>query len=1514
MASGNITTEKLYLRTEMQVPLTTLQNDENHQFVSNPWKTGRAYKVGMIVYMSLEVDTDGDEFGNLAWYICQEVHTAGTFATDLSSNYWKMIGAGSGTNMVINGTVYPGITLGTGLGIDDCGVLSNTAAGYWEAVTGGDTIYYGPTVLIGDSVEPTTTGDKLQVVGDVFITGNITISGTVDGVDLSGFFGIGGGGIASGETWDLHRHTLGVDNTYHSQLADVDITALADDDILQYDGSTNKWKNIGVSVLSGTHTFGAGQTDVNASVSTAPVTNQILYYDGVEWNRLTVASNTATGLSGGPFSHAHDNRYYTESELDAGQLDNRYFTETELGTSGGAAIHFNNITNLPTSLSGDTLYSGDGVITSDREVFLGGYNLSVIQGSLGSTPTPGGVRTAMKISPLGFVGMGTLTQAPAAPLEIFEYAGTDDTQPHFRISVKPDSSIHTDFTVQEFGPAGSLLIQPSGSGSVKIQPKVDNLNAFQVLQRANPNLSNLTIPVFNVDTTNRRAGVNSLQPSASFHVQNGEATELSFLVSDQTTGQQNFLLVTGDGKVGINTEDNTPDATLEVNGDLMVKSILNETMPSKVLTVDGSGIVKYRTIVQFTQDLGIMSDQVFLQTTSGDAYANQTIRRIGMGLVGTSPNDTPEAVLHIKSESPSDFGMIFKISDGGTNDGTLFSVEDDGIVAFNHFRSANRQDGPTENGTSNITLLGGKFGNSLSFGLDTLNDPEFNSSNATFAMTHHHNDGLFGMGKVTLLDTSPDGMHAANGTSSSALPAGRNDYSFMIDDIAAPNSLRVGAAKASSAGDMVLNQYQRPAVSIGVDYGKQSTSLLDSCLTIENDEADYNILTVKDGSTADGIFYQIDGLGTHHFHKQMMTGGGSAMTVDSRVYGDGYVLPSVSIGAHKDLKTFAALTIVGEGQHPLIVTDGSTSSNTALMVDQEGNVLIGTDHDSDTGSTNARLYVQAFRNSDALVSPEEEIAFRIDNNDAITGLDNTPFIVKNGGAGDTDFYVGINKAEAQYTIDAHSDGNGQIRISSNAGSTVHVQADKDITDASGTADAKISLQSGSSFIWGIRNDQDDFAPFWLGQRGDKNAFTIAHNSATGAWTGVNNGQFAIQWESANYSIQILDNHARMSDMGTPGNVAVMMGDSHSTYSLCDTGTAPTLTLASNVNAPGDTENFTNPGGSLRITDGTTGDDVHFVIGEHGTAAFHPGQIDGTDSVMYIEKVLHEGQQKPKVVIGGNPADNHRDHYGCFTIFNKFGDPFTPKLGTPTDHPSMIILDGSTGDDKHFEIDGAGNMIVTPFGQGQTSGINSSNSATNSFLVSSYLSDEIDGSAATRLKPAVKIGVLEAGTNGGLSGEGDAALTIRASDQHFIEIEDNTTASGTIFRIEDDGHAYFGAGQVYSRIYQDEQADLDVVRVIDWNDGNVQRIDLAYNTHYNFSFKNQKAGASYTLFLHQEAGGAGTADFEESTGGFDIYWQSGVHPQLTTTPGAVDIITFVSDGTNLYGAAGYNFSRVNVNND
>ena len=39
---------------------------------------------------------------------------------------------------------------------------------------------------------------------------------------------------------------------------------------------------------------------------------------------------SVSGVDDATSQHIHDSRYYTETELDAGQLDNRYYTETEL--------------------------------------------------------------------------------------------------------------------------------------------------------------------------------------------------------------------------------------------------------------------------------------------------------------------------------------------------------------------------------------------------------------------------------------------------------------------------------------------------------------------------------------------------------------------------------------------------------------------------------------------------------------------------------------------------------------------------------------------------------------------------------------------------------------------------------------------------------------------------------------------------------------------------------------------------------------------------------------------------------------------------------------------------------------------------------------------------------------------------------------------------------------------------------------------------------------------------------
>ncbi|MDR3572281.1 MAG: hypothetical protein P4L50_00330 [Anaerolineaceae bacterium] len=63
-----------------------------------------------------------------------------------------------------------------------------------------------------------------------------------------------------------------------------------------------------------------------------------------------------------------------------------------------------------------------------------------------------------------------------------------------------------------------------------------------------------------------------------------------------------------------------------------------------------------------------------------------------------------------------------------------------------------------------------------------------------------------------------------------------------------------------------------------------------------------------------------------------------------------------------------------------------------------------------------------------------------------------------------------------------------------------------------------------------------------------------------------------------------------------------------------------------------------------------------------------------------------------------------------------------------------------------------------------------------------------------------------------------------------------------------------------------------------------------------------AGKSYTLEIIQ--GGSGT---NLITWNSVFKWPAATAPTLSTAPGAVDIITFWSDGTNLYGVAGIGFA-------
>lgn len=85
-------------------------------------------------------------------------------------------------------------------------------------------------------------------------------------------------------------------------------------------------------------------------------------------------------------------------------------------------------------------------------------------------------------------------------------------------------------------------------------------------------------------------------------------------------------------------------------------------------------------------------------------------------------------------------------------------------------------------------------------------------------------------------------------------------------------------------------------------------------------------------------------------------------------------------------------------------------------------------------------------------------------------------------------------------------------------------------------------------------------------------------------------------------------------------------------------------------------------------------------------------------------------------------------------------------------------------------------------------------------------------------------------------------------------------------------------------------------------GTVQTATLTASTACTFTMPTATAGKSFILLLKQAAStGNGTATF---TG---VKWGTAGAPTITATAGAMDILTFVADGTNWYGSIAQGFT-------
>ena len=217
----------------------------------------------------------------------------------------------------------------------------------------------------------------IQVFGDI-TTGNITTAGNVDGRDLS----VDGAKldlIEAGATADQTAadiRALGffdLSNDGTGSLLDADLLdgSHASEIIAQAVSDANDQVGNGLVTIAGSSGLtGSGDFRLNDSGDTSITINHADTSSVV--NVSTASGRAITGLTFDTFGHVQsttttnfDDRYYTESELNAGQLDTRYYTKTEVYTQTESDNTFVNVTG--DTMSGALTVNAD-IIQSDSRL------------------------------------------------------------------------------------------------------------------------------------------------------------------------------------------------------------------------------------------------------------------------------------------------------------------------------------------------------------------------------------------------------------------------------------------------------------------------------------------------------------------------------------------------------------------------------------------------------------------------------------------------------------------------------------------------------------------------------------------------------------------------------------------------------------------------------------------------------------------------------------------------------------------------------------------------------------------------------------------------------------------------------------------------------------------------------------------------------------------------------------------------------------------------------------------
>lgn len=161
-----------------------------------------------------------------------------------------------------------------------------------------------------------------------------------------------------------------------------------------------------------------------------------------------------------------------------------------------------------------------------------------------------------------------------------------------------------------------------------------------------------------------------------------------------------------------------------------------------------------------------------------------------------------------------------------------------------------------------------------------------------------------------------------------------------------------------------------------------------------------------------------------------------------------------------------------------------------------------------------------------------------------------------------------------------------------------------------------------------------------------------------------------------------------------------------------------------------------------------------------------------------------------------------------------------------------------------------------------------------------------GSGTTDIQSAYNNSVTPEITTDAVRG----ALTVKEGASvggNLLECKDDTDA--TVFFVDT-----FGNVEIEGQGHSKTNTLTDIASIItDANNGNVHTVTLAGNRNLSNPL-NLKDGATYLWIIKQDATGSRTLTY-----GTAFKFEAGITPTLSTAPNAVDILSAISDGTNVF---------------